>query len=154
MNDDWRPKLGTVFPGQAAPEGSAARRFRETGFDLALTLAEQSPHGRGDKNYEGHHPQHPRGASTNMNEAQQTQVPKTPHEIAAEARAAGFNVALPMSVTLDQSVLDAMRRGQAPLPISQDLARFSAKAGIAAALTLTVLVAWSYITAPPVMDLT
>lgn len=85
----------------------------------------------------------------------QTQGPlKTPHEIAQEAARAGFDVALPMRVMLDQSVLDAMRRGQAPLPIGQDLARFSAKAGIAAAVTLTVLVAWSYITAPPVMDLT
>jgi hypothetical protein len=71
-----------------------------------------------------------------------------------ELRAQGIPVGIPMNVELAQSVLDAMRRGPAPLPISQDLARFSAKAGIAGLIGLGMSVAYYYITrAPAAMDL-
>lgn len=155
MKDDAWPKLADVFPGKARTEGSAEQRFRAAGFDLSLTLREQSPPGRGDKNNEGQQPQLFRGAATTMeNEttSESTRNAAKMYEKAEELRAAGMTVGIPMVIQLDDSVLRAMRRGAEPMPFGQEIARFSTKAVIGGVVLLVVGVTYHYVTAPPAMD--
>jgi hypothetical protein len=156
-NGDWKPKLGELFPGHGqTKEDHVERRFREVGFDLALTLQAQTPQGRGDKNDEGQQPQlSQRGAKTTMNTEQQTPGQQIPQNILDQMnalRAAGAQVGLPIIIQLDDKALAALA-GKSQPSWGQDLGRFSAKAAIATVLALGGAVTFHFVTKPSPMDM-
>lgn len=147
--NEWLPKLGDVFSEQGSRNGGVERRFQEVGFDLRLTLREQSPARSGDKNNEERQPQVSRGATTHMDAQTPTQTAQTPQHIVDQMNAlrnAGVQVGIPIIVQLDEKAVAALKNGHAP--IGQDLARFSAKAAIAGAVGLGCALIFHVVTKP------
>lgn len=160
---NWQPKLGDKFLGHASHDGPLEQRFKQAGFSLELTQQEQQPfrqssRKRGDKNDEGLRSRDfgTEKGDTNMNTDQQAQVGSTPTpahlaDQVAALRAAGASIGIPINIQLDEKALSALV-GKSPT-MGQELARFSAKAGVCALVALGTGLAYRWLTSGPVDEL-
>ncbi len=146
----WTPKLGDLFPKEPDDKGTA-RRFEEAGFDLRQTLL-QSPRHSGDKNNEERQLRSSKGPPHMDNATQSTSViPDHLQKQIDQMRAEGATVGIPLVVQLDDKALAALAaRGEPMKPMSfgEDLARFSAKAGVATLLAAGGALAVWFVTKP------
>lgn len=134
---NWPPKIGDVFPKKPDDE-NAARRFEEAGFDIHLT---QQTQGRpGDKNNEERQLRSSRGTTQMETPSTSSQGPVIPDHLQKQIdqmRADGATIGIPLVVQFGEKELAALATRAEPVkPMSfgEDLARFSAKAGIATLL--------------------
>ena len=162
--ESWKPpKLGDLFPKKPEDEG-AAKRFKDAGFDLHLTLQEQSPKRVGDKNHEGQQPRVFRrgnamdpNAATSTTSTTTTSMPANILEQMEALRAAGATIGIPIFVELGEktqkAIVELGEKTQKAMIAQkpsrgEELAMFSAKATIATAAGLAGAVAFWLITKP------
>jgi hypothetical protein len=123
----WLPKLGDLLPQEPDRE-DAARRFEDAGFDLQQTLE------TGNKNSETPQPQS-QGPHMETNSPQNVVIPEHLQKQIEKLRAEGATVGVPLFVQFDDKTLATLAASASkPVPpptAGEELARFSAKAGIA-----------------------
>lgn len=151
----WLPKLGEVL--KKPEDVSAARRFEEAGFDLHLTLQQrQTSEYPGDKNNEERQLRSSKGppdmktdqAAESHATSAATGIPPHILQQVEALRASGATVGIPLVVQFDERTLSELGKRAEVMPLGADLARFSAKAGIATVLALGAGIAFWVVTKP------
>jgi hypothetical protein len=146
----WTPKLGDLFPKKPDDKG-AAKRFEEAGFDLRQTL-QQSPGHPGDKNNEERQLRFSRGPHMeNPTTSQGSVIPPHVQTQIDAMRAEGATVGIPLVVQFGEKELAAIAARSEPVKppsFGEDLARFSAKAGVATLLAAGGALAVWFVTKP------